>query len=148
MVDYHIIPKTVELQPLDGFFELRLDTNVVADSHNQENAAYLRDFLATSMGYSLPVQGDTAKKENAITLKLDPALTDLGEEGYRLTVENSNVLITGFSPKGVFYGIQTLRQLLPVEIENRSSRFWGSKANPLLPDHRLSALLLARLYAR
>ncbi len=114
-----IIPKPVELHPRDGFFELEPGTIIFADSQNQGNAAYLRDFLLPPMGSSLSVQHDSDQTENSITLKIDSAFTDLGKEGYRLSVEKSGVFITGSTPGGIFYGIQTLRQLLPVDIENR-----------------------------
>ena len=45
-----------------------------------------------------------------VTTRLDPALPS---EGYTLEVTPAGVVITGGSPAGVFYGRQTLRQLLP-----------------------------------
>ncbi len=45
--------------------------------------------------------------------------TSLGKEGYRLTVTATGVIIEAPEPAGVFYGIQSLRQLFPAAIENR-----------------------------
>ncbi|MEV6489670.1 beta-N-acetylhexosaminidase, partial [Actinoplanes sp. NPDC051633] len=45
-----------------------------------------------------------------IRLAVEPSMT---EEGYRLTVDGDGVRVVGGSPAGVFYGLQTLRQLLP-----------------------------------
>jgi len=119
MSDYPIIPKPVELHPQDGFFEISAETTIFADNQNRGNAAYLRDFLAPSLGNARPVQIDSDPKENTIILKTDAGLSDLGEEGYVLTVETNSVSVRSISSKGVFYGIQTMRQLLPVEIEKR-----------------------------
>ena len=119
MNTYPIIPKPQHLQAQDGFFRLTSETKIVADSPNQGNAAYLRDFLAPALGVSLSVTGDSDQNRNAISLKLDPALQHLGTEGYSLTIEIDRVQISAFDPAGVFYGLQTLRQLLPPEIENR-----------------------------
>ena len=116
---FSIIPKPVELLPRGDFFILAPDTVIVTDSQNQKNGAYLRDFLTPAMGAPLSVQGKTDQIENIITLKIDPALADLTEEGYRLIVSETAVFIAGSTPKGIFYGIQTLRQLLPIEIEGR-----------------------------
>jgi len=59
----------------------------------------------------------------AITLAVDPALNgDLGAEGYRLSSDASGVVIRGAAPAGVFYGVQTLRQLLPPDAEQSGLR--------------------------
>lgn len=59
----------------------------------------------------------------AVTLAVDPALSgDLGAEGYRLTSIASGVVIRGAAPAGVFYGVQTLRQLLPPDAEQSGLR--------------------------
>ena len=62
--------------------------------------------------------GDRAAK-NVIRLRLDPRLEGLGGEGYRLEVRPEAIVIEAPGTAGVFYGIQTLRQLLPIEIEER-----------------------------
>jgi hexosaminidase len=45
---------------------------------------------------------------------------ELHEEGYRLSVKPSGILITANKPAGLFYGAQTLWQLFPREIESRT----------------------------
>jgi hexosaminidase len=119
MNNYPIIPKPVELHPQAGCFEINPDTSLIADSQNQGNAAYLRDFLASPTGYLLSIHGGSDFQENSITLDVDPDLENLDEEGYRLDIDRNAIIIRGATPAGVFYGIQTLRQLLPVEIEQR-----------------------------
>jgi len=67
-----------------------------------------------------------------IRLKIDPTLKTLGDEGYRLSVKASEVNITAARPAGVFYGIQTLRQMIHkdfpdipcVEIEDQPRFSW------------------------
>src|SRR5262249_5089759 len=78
---------------------------------------YLIATLAPAMGGSLQISNDAS---GAIVLKLDPSLP-LSDEGYRLTCTSNGVTITGRTPAGVFYGVQTLRQLLPATA-------FGSKA--------------------
>src|SRR5581483_5266613 len=51
-----------------------------------------------------------------IVLKVDSTL--LPEEGYRLHVGPERVEIRARAPRGLFYGVQTLRQLLPEQIES------------------------------
>jgi len=118
MNNFAIIPKPRKLDPHDGIFEINSGTIIVTDGPNQENAVYFQESLAHPMGFSLPIKGDSDLKENTITLRLDPALQYLGTEGYSLTIEVDHIDIKAPDPAGVFYGLQSLRQLLPVEIEN------------------------------
>jgi hexosaminidase len=52
--------------------------------------------------------------------RLLPAATR--DEAYRLTSAGGRVVITGRTPAGVFYGLQTLRQLLPDELLRQAGR--------------------------
>ena len=54
-----------------------------------------------------------------IALRVAPDRGALGAEGYDLTVTRDSVRIVGATPAGVFHGVQTLRQLLPPEIESQ-----------------------------
>jgi hexosaminidase len=47
---------------------------------------------------------------------------DTAAEGYDLTIANSGIRISARTPAGVFYGVQTLRQLLPSSVELRGAR--------------------------
>jgi len=64
----------------------------------------------------------TLKSEgNEISLSLDASLKNrIGDEGYLLEIQPEGVKITGAATTGVFYGIQTLRQLLPPDFEFHS----------------------------
>ncbi|MFI9328478.1 beta-N-acetylhexosaminidase [Kitasatospora sp. NPDC052868] len=56
-----------------------------------------------------------------IVLALDPALPEeTGPEGYRLTAGGATARITARTPAGLYRGTQTLRQLLPPQIESRT----------------------------
>src|SRR5690606_23386571 len=58
------------------------------------------------------------KKEGIIALKINSSLNEeLGIEGYKLTINGKGIIIEGASETGVFYGIQSLRHLLPPEFE-------------------------------
>ena len=46
----------------------------------------------------------------------------LGDEGYELTIDATGVRIVAHQPAGLFYGVQTLRQLLPWSIEYQAAR--------------------------
>ncbi len=74
-------------------------------------AEYASEALSPALGHALKTTQQPI--DNVITLKLDPKLP-LNDEGYTLVSTAAGVTITGRTPAGVFYGVQTLRQLLPV----------------------------------
>lgn len=80
---------------------------------------YLADHLRPATGYPFPVQGATEPRpEGGIlltTLGSDPAL---GDEGYELTITPEGVTLSAPRPAGLFWGVQTIRQLLPPSIES------------------------------
>ena len=83
-------------------------------------AAQLARLLDVRQAETAPAGG------NVISLAVDAALTGrLGPEGYTLTVTASGVTIRGGGAAGVYYGTQSLRQLLPPDIERFGRRADG-----------------------
>jgi len=82
-------------------------------------AQQLAAILRPSTGYPLPVLtgrgAGAAPGDIVLSLAGDSAL---GSEGYRLDVAPDGVQIRAVAPAGLFYGVQTLRQLLPPWIES------------------------------
>ncbi len=75
--------------------------------------------MAAPTGFPLQVRTLGQVEKNSICLRLDPGLASLGREGYSLAVSPEAVTVSAPETTGVFYGLQSLRQLLPVEMENR-----------------------------
>ncbi|MEL6557778.1 MAG: beta-N-acetylhexosaminidase [Bacteroidota bacterium] len=107
-VDYQVIPKPQSLKMKNGQFEINRNTKISGTEQLVNEGIYLAEEISLVSGLSL---GYDVGQDGDILLKLDPAIAD--EEGYSLSVDVDKIIITGKSPKGVFYGIQTLRQLLP-----------------------------------
>ena len=102
------------------------ETDILTDTANRWNADYLCGLLAAPTGFSLRIltlRPETQRKpewpqaKNKIQLHLNPEMKFLGRDGYRLTVAPEAITVEAPETTGVFYGIQSLRQLLPVEIE-------------------------------
>ncbi len=78
----------------------------------KEAAEYLGSVLRPSTGYKLKTQ----KKVGTITLEIEKSMK---AGSYAVSVLNEGVVISGADYRGVIAGIQSLRQLLPAEIESR-----------------------------
>lgn len=114
---FNLIPKPAEIQILNGVFRLTVSANIVYNNPDASNVAeMLSSQLNRATGFSIK-----ARKGNSGTIMLNlnaNHVTLLGNEGYILEVSAKNVTITANQPAGLFYGIQTLLQLLPPEIES------------------------------
>jgi hexosaminidase len=106
-----LIPQPQKLEHLNGQFTLRPETRIIADADALETARYLSGRLARATGYPLPV--GTSSAPASLRLATHGAAANLGAEGYDLTVMPDSVVIRAAQPAGMFYGVQTLLQLLP-----------------------------------
>jgi len=100
-------------------FEVTRTTVIAVDGTPEARAIgeSLAALIRPPTGFPIMVSVGAADA-GAIRLALDPARAALGEEGYELVATNSGVRLTAYRPAGLFRGTQTLRQLLPVEIES------------------------------
>ncbi|MGW0122062.1 family 20 glycosylhydrolase [Streptomyces sp. NPDC003327] len=119
-----VVPQPVsQTNPTGSGFALTAQTtvNVVpsADPDAAGVGTYLASLLAPATGYTLPVTSTSQPVAQAIVL--DPnGPAALGAEGYTLSSSGTGVTVTAHGAQGLFRGVQTLRQLLPAEIESRT----------------------------
>ncbi len=118
-----IIPQPVDVRIKPGMFILSQSTTIKFHSSLKQVGMYLANLLSISTGSDseIKINNSNDDKNNAIILQIDSNLKEVGQEGYILNVSNDHILISALKPAGVFYGIQSLRQLLPIEIETQSS---------------------------
>jgi len=110
--DYPVIPKPLAMETLPGKFLIDSHTKVAGDVSLEKEGQFLAEMLSAATGEKIPFS--EGNKGN-ITMKLDPAIEN--DEGYELVVKYNEIIISGKTSTGVFYGIQTLRQLMPATIE-------------------------------
>jgi hexosaminidase len=97
------------------------------DEQAQRIGRYLADVIGLAAGPSrLRVQHAAAASAAGIHLRLGGST---GPEGYELVVNASTVTLTAARHAGLFYGVQTLRQLLPAFVEFEAER--ADKARPI-----------------
>ncbi len=113
--DYQIIPKPQKLTIANGRFLLNSNTKIICITSLSQEAEYLSNMLSKTLGVDLTIDS-TGNASGNIQLKIDSAIDNT--EGYNLSVEYDAIVISGKTTTGIFYGIQSLRQLLPAEIEN------------------------------
>jgi hexosaminidase len=103
-------------------FELTTASRITTVGTNPEVAAIgesLAALLRRATGFPLPVTASSAGSgPGSIELRLSSDATPLGGEGYRLLVTTDSVRIVASAPAGLFRSVQTIRQLLPVDIES------------------------------
>ena len=116
-----IIPKPVSVIAADGTFALTEKSNIFISGESAELmqiGKYLSQKLQPSTGFGLTVKtiaGNTASGDFILSLSSDD--TQLGDEGYQLTITPKAVNLIANKPAGLFNGIQTIRQLFPAKIE-------------------------------
>ena len=114
-----LIPRPAAVIPAAGSLPVRDTTAIAADSAGGPAAALLAALLPPVGGVPRPVKQGAAlpaaagaHAANAITLAVDGARANLGSEGYELVITPDHAAVTGSDPRGVLWGVQTLRQLL------------------------------------
>lgn len=121
----NLIPKPVSVNATNEFFELTKETtiNVQSDAEDDMHVAnWFADKLKPATGFSLHVSlSKEAPKAGGIYL-VQSTDSSLGNEGYDLSVTKDMVKITANKPAGWFYGLQTVRQLLPANIEQTTTQ--------------------------
>lgn len=114
-----LIPRPVSIKWRKEAFHLDAGTEIYADKALSATADYMAEFLRRSSAYTFPVNPLINKQvSNAIIVVNDNRLKSYGKEAYELLVTPERIVIAANHEKGAFYGFQTLRQLLPNEIEN------------------------------
>jgi len=123
---YSVIPKPAFIQEKESSFEITQAFCVAiekSDSEVRNVGLYFTDRLNRASGLGIPVIEGSKEdiSENALLLRLEPDTEGLGKEGYELDIHPDHIVLTARSPAGLFYGIQTIFQLLPVDVYSDSS---------------------------
>ncbi len=114
-----IIPEPVQLTKKTGTFVLPQNITISSSGGTQSNfaATYLQKRLNSATGFAVTIAEKNAAAAIQLNINAQPN-NAIGKEGYLLTVTPGNITITANQPAGLFYGVQTVLQLLPKQIES------------------------------
>ena len=114
----NLIPQPAEIVQKSGYYTLPKSTVVGFNKPESIGIAQkLAQKLSIATGYSVKaVQGSRSQVQLNLNSAPDPKI---GNEGYTLVSTSKGVVITANQQAGLFYGMQTLLQLLPKEIESK-----------------------------
>jgi len=112
--DISLVPKPTSLQLNESSFKFGPDTKIVTSDPSQQKAVnFLKGLFGKAAGYALEEVSTTT--ENAVVFEL---VEGLKTGAYKLNVSPSGISIKASEESGFFNAVQTIRQLLPVEIES------------------------------
>ncbi|MEP3836196.1 MAG: family 20 glycosylhydrolase [Algibacter sp.] len=112
-----IIPKPSSLNLNKGSFKIEPNTELITNNESQQKAAnYLTGLFRKAAGFNLKLQNSIA--DGAILFE---TVEGLKEGAYKLVVTPTSINIKATDESGFFNGVQTIRQLLPVEIESKET---------------------------
>jgi len=111
-----LIPQVRKMTLGTSSFKIGENTGLIVQNSDQQGIAdQFSNLFLKSAGWKPKVITGGAEGSNQVFFKTDEAL---GDEGYTLDVTTARIEIKAAKPAGFFYAIQTLRQLLPAELES------------------------------
>lgn len=117
--DLALIPQPQKVEVQTGAFQLQAGTRVFTDPDSRATALFLAGPLRQATGWPFETRTMVYSKSSptgGIYLTTKNADASLGSEGYELSVSPERIVIRARTQTGIFYGIQTLLQLLPPEV--------------------------------
>jgi len=108
----NVIPKPKSIVTNEGNFVLNPDTKIFFDQNSKQIADYFVEVINPATGYDLrPNIWNGRVETNSIIFSLTSSNKDYGNEGYSLAINPFNVIVEANQLNGLFYGVQTIRQL-------------------------------------
>ncbi|WP_303917800.1 family 20 glycosylhydrolase [Draconibacterium sediminis] len=111
-----IIPKPVSVVKKEGVFIITGNTKVLFKASNETEKEFsdlAKELLKSATGNTPEFVAPAAPKEGNILIQLNnPLDTKIGNEGYRLSIQNDRVFLNANTTAGLFYGMHSIWQLL------------------------------------
>jgi len=151
---FNLIPEPDQLNVGTSQFSITDKTVIVSNPAAQREAVFLADWLSAACGITFQVVDLSAMPtENFIVVNASKKSSEITEERlqnlpdslrrramqadrsrYRLNVTPKGIIINAEFDEGAFYGVQTLRQLLPLEAEQHQLKLPYTMSTMLVSD--------------
>ena len=131
-----LVPLPVQTELQEGTFSLHPDSRFIVSPSAEETANYLALRLRAATKYRLPVVKTNnplgQKRGGDLILELSGSVSGIPKEGYKLSINTENIIVTAGDASGLFYGVQTLMQLLPPVVYSGNVTGWEVWKAPCL----------------
>jgi hexosaminidase len=120
-----IIPRPVSVTATGDYFTINEATGIYVQGETDEEkniGQLLADILKPSTGFGLEVNLTSEAPEKGNIVLMLSTEAQHGDEGYELSITEDQLTLIAGKPAGLFRGIQTIRQLLPVKVELASKQ--------------------------
>jgi hexosaminidase len=118
---YSIIPAPLSVREMPGSFTFTKNSKIILPVVNDENklaADFLACLVKNPTGFIIPVIQGSKASSGSVLMTIDTSVVN--NEGYILNVTAKRIVIKARTAVGLFYAVQTIRQLLPAEVEKDS----------------------------
>lgn len=120
-----IIPSPVKIIPEKDLLKLDASFSISTTNKLSNEAAFLAKGLRSVLGGDIAIKDAKEKTNKTIHLQVDPKVVK-NAEAYHLKISGSDgITITGHDAAGVFYGVQSLLALLPLENKDATINLQG-----------------------
>lgn len=136
---HSVVPAPLSVERPDGDDFVVSASTVISvtpgDEHASWVARYLSEYVGLAAGETAPrVDGVAMPASGMMHLAIGP-VEGAGDEGYDLRVASDRVTLTANHAAGLFYGVQTLKQLLPAFVAHEAYRAAPARPIRIAPIH-------------
>lgn len=109
-----LIPKPLHLESREGSYDLCTAKTLTYSKAVEKEVNFFLDVMQKEFQWKTKsIQRTTAQVKGDFNIQIDTTLLPkLGKEGYKLEINQSNLQLMAASSAGIFYGLQSIRQLL------------------------------------
>lgn len=122
--DYIIVPKPLLYVPGKGEFTFKEATSIYVAGNTEEEteeiakiAEYFKGKIKPATGLELPIIKSQEVPVGSVYLTTIDGKEDKGNEGYEIITSPENIKVIAYRPEGLSRAVQTLRQMLPTDVE-------------------------------